>query len=67
MKRECHHIRHHDAPLMPSGVVRVSNVNPRLTSLPAESEFALCALCLGMLLGYALTEIVHIPKPGKRA
>lgn len=67
MKRECHHIRNHDGPLVPSGVVRIFNVNPRITSAPEESEIAVCALCLGQVLGYALTEIVHIPKPGKRA
>lgn len=61
--RECHHIRNNDGPLTPSGIVQVFNVNPRITSAPEQSEFAVCALCLGQALGFVLREIVEIPKP----
>lgn len=61
--RQCHHLTYTESALAPSGFVELRNVNPRIKTAPANLQLAVCALCLGQLTSFVLSEIQNIPAP----
>lgn len=57
---QCKHVQHGFADggsLEPSGSVEVAITNPGLDTWPAHTRVDVCAMCLGMVIGFVIREV----------